>query len=248
MENVSDINLKHEQYEEHLIVLCVKGSSGLGNSLNHTCLLLLISMLWHRQAIFESKGDKLSSSAESRIRTHQGLRHQIASRLNAHWQTDWAIEDQAKNLNSTARPYDQRASAHLTPQPFGIRTWLWRHTCLLLLISMIWHRQAIFESKGDKLSSSAESRIRTHQGLRHQIASRLNAHWQTDWAIEDQAKNLNSTARPYDQRAFSPLDPTAVWHSHLALAIYMFVVVNFIHTQLLICPRLAWTCCHQRWL
>ena len=99
--------------------------------------------------------------------------------------------------------------------------------CLLLLNSMLWHRQAIFVSKGDKLSSSAEGRIRTHQGLRHQIASRLNARWQTDWAIEDQAKNLNSTARPYDQRAFSPLDPTAVWHSHLALAIYMFVVVNF---------------------
>ena len=118
-------------------------------------------------------------------------------------------------------------SAHLTPQPFGIRTWLWRYKCLLLLISMLWHRQAIFESKGDKLSSSAESRIRNHQDLRHQIASRLNAHWQTDWAIEDQAKNLNSTALPHDQRAFSPLDPTAVWHSHLALAIYMFVVVNF---------------------
>ena len=100
------------------------------------------------------------------------------------------------------------------------------HTCLLLLISILWHRQAIFESKGDKLSSSAEGRIRTNQGLRHQIASRLNARWQTDWAIEDQAKNLNSTARPYDQQAFSPLDPRAVWHSHLALAIYMFVV-NF---------------------
>ena len=54
----------------------------------HTCLLLLISMLWHRQTIFESKGDKLSSSAECRIRTHQGLRHQMASRLNARWQTD----------------------------------------------------------------------------------------------------------------------------------------------------------------
>ena len=117
-------------------------------------------------------------------------------------------------------------SAHSTPQPFGIRTWLWRYTCLLL-ISMLWHRQALFELKGDKLSSSAECRIRTHQGLRHQIASRLNARWQTDWAIEDQAKNFNSTARPYDQRAFSPLHPTAVWHSHLALAIYMFVVVNF---------------------
>ena len=39
-------------------------------------------------------------------------------------------------------------------------------------------------------------------------------------------KNLNSTARPYDQRTFSPLDPTASWLSHLALVIYMFVV-NF---------------------
>ena len=40
-------------------------------------------------------------------------------------------------------------------------------------------------------------------------------------------KTLNSTARPYDQRAFSPLDPTVNWLSHLALAIYIFVVVNF---------------------
>ena len=34
------------------------------------------------------------------------------------------------------------------------------------------------------------------------------------------SKNLNSTARPYDQRAFSPLDPIVSWLSHLALAIY----------------------------
>ena len=46
------------------------------------------------------------------------------------------------------------------------------------------------------------------------------------WAIEDQAKNLNLTARPYDQQVFSPPDLTAIWHSHLALAIYIFVV-NF---------------------
>ena len=91
---------------------------------------------------------------------------------------------------------------------------------------MLCHRQAIFKSKEDKLCSSAECRIWT-RGPRHQIASRLNARWQTDWAIEDQAKNLNSTARPYDQRAFSPLDPTTSWLSHLAPAIYMFVVVNF---------------------
>ena len=300
-------------------------------------------MLWHRQAIFKSKGDKLCSSAEWRIGT-PCPRHQIASRLNARWQTNWAIEDQAKNLNSTARPYDQRAfspldptviwfshlaqviyifvvvnfdalaqtgdiqietrqvvflcrmqdlnpgshtpnrhqnrketscvplqnagfeprvpdtkspadwmladkptelsriklktwtrqpvpmisehSAHLTPLSVDFRTWLWRYTYLLLLISMLWHRQAKFKSKGDKLCSSAECRLWT-RCPRHQIASRLNGRWQTDWAIEDQAKNLNSTARPYDQRAFSPLDPTVSWLSHLALAIYIFVVVNF---------------------
>ena len=64
-------------------------------------------------------------------------------------------------------------------------------------------------------------------GLWNPIFSRPNACWQTDWAIEDQAKNLNWTARPYDQQAFSPPDPTAIWHSHLALVIYIFVVVNF---------------------
>ena len=172
-------------------------------------------MLWHRQAIFESKGDKLSSSAESRIRTHQGLRHQIASRLNAHWQTDWAIEDQAKKTwTRHPVPMISEHSAHLTPQPFGIRTWLWRYTCLLLLISMLWHRPAIFESKGDKLSSSAESRIRTHQGLRHQIASRLNAHWQTDWAIEDQAKKLELDNPSLWSASIQPTWP----HGRLAFA------------------------------
>ena len=172
----------------------------------HTCLLLLISILWHRQAIFESKGDKLSSSAECRNRT-QGLRHIFASRLNACWQTDWAIEDQAKTWTRQPVPMGSKKSAHSTSLPVGFRTWLWRYTYLLLLISMLWHRQAVFESKGDKLCSSAECRIWT-RGPRHQIASRLNTRWQTDWAIEDQAKNLNSTARPYDQRTFSPLDPT----------------------------------------
>ena len=87
------------------------------------------------------------------------------------------------------------------------------HTCLLWLISMLWHRQAIFESKGDKLSSSAECMIRT-QGLRHLFASRLNACWQTDWAIEVQAKlELDSPSlwsasiqptRPHCQLAFAP--------------------------------------------
>ena len=111
-------------------------------------------------------------------------------------------------------------SAHLTPLSVDFRTWIWRYTYLLLSISKLWHRPAIFKSKGDKLCSSAECRIWT-QGPRHQIASRLNARWQTDWAIEDQAKNLNSMAGPYDQRAFSTLDPTVSWLSHLDLAIYI---------------------------
>ena len=93
------------------------------------------------------------------------------------------------------------------------------HICLLLLISMLWHRQAIFESK---LNAGFEP-IRVS-----------DTKSPADWMPADKStelsriklKILNSTARPYDQRAFSPLDPTAVWHSHLALAIYMFVVVN----------------------
>ena len=151
----------------------------------HTCLLLLISMLWHRQAIFESKREKLSTSAEYNIRT-QGLRYLFASRLNACWQTDLTIEDQLKTWTRQSFPMISKHSAHSTSLSVGFCTWLWRYTCLLLLISILWHRQAIFESKGDKLSSSVECRIQT-QGLRHLFASRLNACWQTDWAIEDQA-------------------------------------------------------------
>ena len=101
-------------------------------------------------------------------------------------------------------------SAHLAPLSVDFLTWLWRYTYLLLLISMLWHRKAIFKSKGDKLCSSAEGRIWT-RGPRHPITSRLNARWQTDWANEDQAINLNSAARPYDQRAISPLGPTVSW-------------------------------------
>ena len=111
-------------------------------------------------------------------------------------------------------------SVHLNPLPFGIRTWLWRYAYLWLLISMLWHRQAI-------LSSSAESRIRTQRVS--------DTCWPADWMPADKPtelstvklKNLNMTARPYDQQAFSPPDPTVIWHSHLALAIYIFVVVNF---------------------
>ena len=199
--------------------------------LRYPYVLLSISMFWHRQAIFKSNGDKLCSTAESRIWTREP-KHQIASRLNARWQTDWAIEDQARNMNSTARPYGQRAISPLDPTVSWLSHLALRYTYLLLLISMLWHRQAVFKSKGDKLCSSAGSRILTRD-TRHQIASRLNARWQTDWAIEDQAQNWNSTARPYCQPAFSPLDPTVSWLSHLALRYtYLLLLISMLwHRQ-----------------
>ena len=46
-------------------------------------------------------------------------------------------------------------------------------------------------------------------------------------SIELSRIKLKTWARSYDEWAFSPLDFTAIWLSHLALAIYMFVVVNF---------------------
>ena len=103
-------------------------------------------------------------------------------------------------------------SAHLTPLSVDFRTWLWRF-CPCDLASI----QVVFLCRMQDLNPGSQKPNR----------QQTECSWQTDWAIEDQAENLNSTARPYDQRAFSPLDPTVSWLSHLALAIYIFVVVNF---------------------
>ena len=89
------------------------------------------------------------------------LRLQIASRLNAHSPTDWAIEDQARTWTQQPVSMVSKHSAHLTTLPIGFCTWLWRYTCFLLLILMIWHRQTLFESKSDQLSVSAKCRIRS---------------------------------------------------------------------------------------
>ena len=62
---------------------------------------------------------------------------------------------------------------------------------------------------------------------RHLFARWLNAQSQTNWAIEGHAKDLHSKVRLYDEWAFRPFEITAIWLSHLAPAIYMFVVFNF---------------------
>ena len=83
-----------------------------------------------------------------------------ANWLPTHKSTDWAIEDQVKTWTQQPDPTMSEHSAHLTSLPTCFRTWLWRYTCLLLLILVLWHRQATFESKEDRLSSS-ECRIRS---------------------------------------------------------------------------------------
>ena len=117
-------------------------------------------------------------------------------------------------------------TAHSTSLPVGFRTWLWRYTCLLLLISMLWHRKAIFESKGDKWSSSAECRIRT-QGLRHLLASRLNACWQTDWAFEDQATKLELDSPSLWSASIQPTRPHTTY-IHACMHAYIHTHIDIL--------------------
>ena len=67
---------------------------------------------------------------------------------------DWMLADKPTELSRiklktwTRQPVPMISehSAHLTPLSVDFRTWLWRYTYLLVLISMLWHRQAIFKS------------------------------------------------------------------------------------------------------
>ena len=132
-----------------------------------TYLLLLISMLWHRQAIFKSKGDKLCSSAECRIGTRgccyfrcSGTGKRYSNRketscvplLNAGFEPGVVV-----NFDALA----QASDIQIERRQVVFLCWMQDLNPGLLLISMLWHRQAIFKSKGDKLCSSAECRIWT---------------------------------------------------------------------------------------
>ena len=185
-------------------------------------------MLWHRQAIFESKGDKLSSSAECRIRTQRVSETQSSADYMPADKPTELSRIKLKNLNSTARPYDQQAFS--PPDSTGI----WHsHLALAIYIFVV--------VNFDFLAQASDLRIERRQifflswikDSRTQRVSETQS--SADWMPADKPtellriklKNLNSTARPFDQQAFSPPDPTAIWHSHLALAIYIFVFVHF---------------------
>ena len=89
----------------------------------YTSLLLLIEMLWYGQAIFKSKRVKLSSSAVMQDSKLGSLRHQSACRSNAHSQTDWAIEEQAKTWTQQPVPMMISVhSAHWTSLPITVKS------------------------------------------------------------------------------------------------------------------------------
>ena len=91
----------------------------------HHYVLLSISMLWHKQAIFESKGDKLSNAGF------------VMSRTPNRQQTECPLTNQPTELSRLKlktwtrkpTPMISEHSAHSTPLPVDFHTWLWRYTC-----------------------------------------------------------------------------------------------------------------------
>ena len=130
-----------------------------------------------------------------------GLWNPIFSRLNACWQTDWAIEDQAKKLeldspslwSASIQPTWPHCHLAFTPGSGDIHISYFR----------IEWRQFVF------LCWEQDS---NPGGLWNPIFSRLNACWQTDWAIEDQAKKLELDSPSPWSASIQPTWP----HCHLA--------------------------------
>ena len=130
------------------------------------------------------------------------LRHQIASRLNAHTQTDWAIEriKQKLELNIPSlwwlsfQPTWRHCQNWFTPGSGDI------HNICCLILMVLRHREVISNRKeaiclplqnaGFELwKSETPNRQHTECPLTNRLGYRGN-----------------STARPYDECAFSPLD------------------------------------------
>ena len=92
----------------------------------------------------------------------------------------------------------------------------------LLLILMLWCMQAIFRIERRHVAFLCWMQVSKLGSMGQQIAIPLT----NRLSYRDQTKNLKSIASPFDEPAFSPFDFTVGWLSHLALAIYMFVVVD----------------------
>ena len=132
-----------------------------------------------------------------------------------------------KNFNSTARPYDQQAFS-----PLDLTPSCYLHLALAICMFVVVNFDALAQPSDIRIENKTNCFTLLNAGFEPKVSDTYSP---ADWMPADKPteisrinlKNLNSTARPYDQQAFSPLDLTACWLSHLALAIYMFVVVNF---------------------
>ena len=181
-------------------------------------------MLWHRQVIFKSKGHSLSSTAECRIWTRF---FEIKS------PEDWMPTDKPTELSRIKlklelnSPFLRSASTKPT-RPHCHKAFAPRfgdiHVCCCYFRS---------SGTGNRFSNVNETSCLPLRNIWFEPGSLKTNLPQTEcpltnWlSYQGSNQTLNSIARPYEQRALSPLDPTATWLSHLALAIYMFVVVNF---------------------
>ena len=138
----------------------------------------------------------------------------------------WSIK--LKIWTQQTAPMISEHSAHSTQLLLWFHPWLWQYTYLLVLILMHWQQKIDIESKKMEtsclplLNGGFEPKISGNE-----FSSRPKAHSQTDWAIEDLAKTLNSICSPCDQQAFSPLNCTTNMASALALDIYKYVFINF---------------------
>ena len=169
------------------IFLFISNSSKLPNDVC-VCFRFCI-VLWQREVIFLCwmQGSNIAS-----------LRHQIASSLNVHSHLNrLSNRGSSKNLSSTACPYDEWAFSPLYLTT-GIRSTLAGdiHICCLILI-VLWHWEVSFWNEKNQVVFLCWMQDWNLAILRHQFSSRLNAHSQTDWAVEDQAN---------DEWAFSPLN------------------------------------------
>ena len=185
-----------------------------------------ISLSWHEQELFPVKGGTISTysgvpSQRGEIQTSQKAPHISAVRASYGAPIVRLVWRRLTALRRHRTVFCRRYSSTSYFQLHNYYMFVVVNFDALAQASdiRIQRRQVVF------LCWKQDSNLEVS---RHLIASRLNAHSQTDWAIEDQAKNLNSTARPYDEWAFSPLDFTAAW---LYMCIHLYICTR-IHAHL----------------
>ena len=144
----------------------------------------------------------------------EGLWNRISNRPNARWQTYWPIEDQAikRELNSPSL-WSARTFSPLDP------TSGWHSHLALSIYKFVVNLDALaqasdFQIERRQVVFLCWMQDSNPEGLWNLISSRLNARWQTDWAIEDQAIKLKLDSPSLWSASIQPTRP----HCRLAFA------------------------------